>query len=197
MGKRMDNSPNTPLTQPPAEAPTPASRPATSLKAWWDEVVRTVLPAVAIVLTINLFLAQPRTVHGESMEPNLHENERVIVELVSYRFRAPVRGDIIVLNLPGSHTDPLIKRVIGLPGETIEIRSGVVYVDDQKLDEPYLNQNTPGHVPRQIVPEEHVFVLGDNRGCSNDSRYFGMVPYDDILGRAWLRYWPPADISLF
>ena len=90
--------------------------------AWCDELVRTFLPAIAIVLTVNLFLAQPRTVHGESMEPNLHEEQRVIVDLVTYRFRDPQRGEIIVLKLPNSHTDPLIKRVVGLPGDTIEFR---------------------------------------------------------------------------
>lgn len=181
----------------PSAPQTPSKRWQAALKAWWDEIVRTFLPAIAIVLAVNLFLAQPRTVHGESMEPNLHEYERVIVDLVTYRFRAPERGEIIVLKLPNSHTDPLIKRVVGLPGDTIEIRDGKVYINDALLDEPYLTQDTPGHVARQLVPEEHVFVLGDNRGASNDSRYFGVVPYEDILGRAWLRYWPPAEVGLF
>jgi signal peptidase I len=180
----------------PAEQPTPSGWQAT-LKSWTDEIVRTFLPAIVIVLAINLFLAQPRTVHGQSMEPNLHEKERVIVDLVTYRFRAPQRGEIIVLKLPDSHTDPLIKRVVGLPGDTIEITNGKVFINDELLSEPYLNQDTPGQVPRQIVPEEQVFVLGDNRGSSNDSRYFGMVPYEDILGRAWVRYWPPSVVGVF
>ena len=186
-------------TQPSAYPPETSSSTSErfSLRTWWDELVRTVVPALAIVLTINLFLAQPRTVHGQSMEPNLQENQRVIVELLSYRFRPPQRGEIIVLNLPENHAEPLIKRVVGLPGEIIEIRDGAVYINDSPLDEPYLDQLTYGHVPRQIVPEEHVFVLGDNRGCSNDSRYFGMVAFDSILGRAWLRYWPPTEIGLF
>lgn len=186
----------------PSESPTEEQRPTPSgwrvtLKSWLDEIVHTFLPAIAIVLAINLFLAQPRTVHGESMEPNLHEEERVIIDLVTYRFRDPQRGEIIVLKLPNSHTDPLIKRVVGLPGDTIEITNGKVYINDELLSEPYLNQDTPGQVARQIVPEEHVFVLGDNRGSSNDSRYFGMVPYENILGRAWLRYWPPSEIGVF
>jgi signal peptidase I len=172
-----------------------AARPSTP---WWRELIETFLPAVAIVLAINLFLAQPRVVHGQSMEPNLHENQRVIVDLVTYHFRAPQRGEIIVLDLPDRKAEPpLIKRVVGLPGEIVEIKGGAVLVNGQKLDEPYLNQLTLGNMPAQVVPEAHVFVLGDNRGSSNDSRYFGVVPFGDILGRAWLRYWPPSDVSLF
>jgi signal peptidase I len=172
-----------------------ASKPSTP---WWRELVETFLPAVAIVLAINLFLAQPRVVHGQSMEPNLHENQRVIVDLVTYHFRAPQRGEIIVLDLPDRKAEPpLIKRVVGLPGETVEIKGGAVLINSQKLDEPYLDQLTLGNMPTQVVPEAHVFVLGDNRGSSNDSRYFGVVPYADILGRAWLRYWPPSAVSFF
>lgn len=179
-------------------SPETEERPAASSgRSWWVELLETFLPAIAIVLTINLFLAQPRTVHGQSMEPNLHDNQRVIVDLVSYRLRMPRRGEIIVLNVPGRVSDPLIKRVIGLPGETIEIKGGAVYVNGQKLNEPYLNQLTTGTMPPQVIPEAHVFVLGDNRGSSNDSRYFGVVPLENILGRAWLRYWPPSDITFF
>lgn len=156
------------------------------------------LPAIAVVLAINLLLAQPRVVHGQSMEPNLHENQRVIVDLLSYRLRPPERGEIVVLDVPKRRTGPpLIKRVIGLPGDRVEIRDGHVYVNDQRLDEPYLDQFTAGHMPVQCVPEEHLFVLGDNRSCSNDSRYFGMVPYENILGRAWICYWPLEDAGLF
>jgi signal peptidase I len=175
----------------------PLGKPEPPRTPWWREIVETILPAVLIVLAINLFLAQPRTVHGQSMEPNLHENQRVIVDLVTYHFRPPQRQEIIVLNLPDRHTDPLIKRVIGLPGDTIEIKQGAVYVNGNKLNEPYLSQGTSGTLAPQLVPEGHVFVLGDNRGASNDSRYFGMVPYENILGRAWLRYWPPDKIALF
>ncbi len=183
--------------EPQQSEPEPISTPSASGPvAWWRELLDTILPALAVVLIINLFLAQPRTVHGQSMEPNLHENERVILDLLSYRFRDPRRGEIIVIELPERHTDPLIKRVIGLPGETVEIKGGSVYINGQPLVEPYLNQTTLGNMAPQLVPEEHVFVLGDNRGASNDSRYFGMVPYSHIIGRAWLRYWPPSEIGL-
>jgi len=161
------------------------------------ELLNTFLPAIVIVLAVNLLLAQPRTVHGQSMEPCLHENERVIIDLVSLRWREPHRGEIVVLRLAGRHSDPLIKRVIGLPGDTVAIQGGKVLVNGEALDEPYLDQITPGHMSAKVVPEAHVFVLGDNRGASNDSRYFGMVPYESILGRAWLRYWPPSEVELF
>lgn len=166
-------------------------------RSWLRELVDTFLPAIAIVLVVNLLLAQPRTVHGQSMEPCLHENQRVIIDLVSLRWREPRRGEIVVLRLPNRRSDPLIKRVIGLPGDTVAIQGGKVLVNGKVLDEPYLDQTTPGRMATKVVPEGHVFVLGDNRSASNDSRYFGMVPYESILGRAWLRYWPPSEMELF
>ncbi len=159
------------------------------------EVVETVLPALVIVLVINAFLAQATRVEGQSMEPNLHDNQRVIIEKISYRFHPPRRGDIVVLQLPNRHSDPLIKRVVGLPGETVEIRGGQVLINGQVLDEPYLDQYTYQGMPPRVVPDDEIFVLGDNRGYSNDSRAFGFVPYSDIIGRAWFRYWPPLEIG--
>jgi len=164
----------------------------------WRQLLESLLPAVALVLFVNLLLAQPRVVHGQSMEPSLHENQRVIVNLLAYRFGEPKRGEIIILDVPERDGGPpLIKRVIGLPGDTIEIKDGAVYVNGEGLNEPYLDQNTLGHMSKQLVPEEHLFVLGDNRACSNDSRYFGMVPYESILGKAWVRYWPPPEACVF
>ncbi len=175
----------------------PAPRSRGGHKSWFREFLETLLPATAAVLLINLFIAQPRTVHGQSMEPHLHENQRVIVEMLSYRFRTPERGEIVVLNLPERNSDPLIKRVIGLPGETVEINNGAVYVDGQKLNEPYLTQVTMGQLPPTLIPEASVFVMGDNRRQSNDSRYFGTVPLENLIGRAWVSYWPPEEVGLF
>lgn len=159
------------------------------------EVLETVLPALVIVLVINAFLAQATRVEGQSMEPNLHDNQRLIIEKITYRFRSPQRGDIVILRLPNRNSDPLIKRVVGLPGETVEIANGQVLIDGKVLDEPYLNQYTYQGMPPRVVPPDEVFVLGDNRGFSNDSRAFGFVPYADIIGRAWFRYWPPLEIG--
>ncbi len=165
------------------------------LAGFLREVLETVLPALVIVLVINMFLAQATRVEGQSMEPNLHDNQRLIIEKVSYYVHPPRRGDIIVLKLPNHRSDALIKRVIGLPGETVEIRDGVVLINGEPLDEPYLNQSTYQGMPPRVVPEGQVFVLGDNRGFSNDSRSFGFVPFSDIVGRAWFRYWPLSEIG--
>ena len=163
----------------------------------WRELVETILPALCIALTIYLFLGRTITVKGQSMEPNLHGKQRLIVDLVSYRFRSPQRGEIIVFGVPESVSEiPLIKRIVGIPGDTVETRQGAAYLNNQRLDEPYLAEMTLGRMTPRLVPEGHVFVLGDNRNHANDSRYFGMVPYDHIIGRAWISYWPIEDVGL-
>ena len=164
---------------------------------WLRELLETLVPAVVIAILINLFLAQATRVYGQSMEPNLHTDQRLVVEKVSYRFHGPRRGDIVVLKLPDQSSELLIKRVIGLPGERVEIRDGQVFIDGTPLDEPYLDLRTPGIMAPQIVPPFHVFVLGDNRIASNDSRSFGPILLDNILGKAWASYWPPSDIGVF
>jgi signal peptidase I len=167
------------------------------MAGWMRDILETVLPAFLIVLVVNVFLAQATRVEGQSMEPNLHNDQRLVIEKVSYHFHPPRRGDIIVIKLPSRHSDPpLIKRVVGLPGETIEVRDGHVYVDGHVLEESYLNQLTFGDQPPHTISSGHVFVLGDNRGASNDSRAFGEVALSDIVGRAWLRYWPPDQAGL-
>ena len=154
------------------------------------EVAETVVPAVAIALVINLFLAQATQVLGQSMEPNLHTAQRVVVEKVTYRFfHGPRRGDIVVIDLP-EQTDMLIKRVVGLPGETFEVRGGKVYIEGEEVDEPWTVNPGGGNYGLQTLPPLHVFVMGDNRGASNDSRNFGPVPIEYIVGRAWFSYWP-------
>ena len=163
---------------------------------WFRELVEAVLPALMIVLVINIFAAQATRVDGQSMEPTLHTNQRIIIEKITYRLHPPERGDIIVLRRPTGAVEPLIKRVVGLPGETVEIKNGLVYIDGEPLDEPYLDQSTQGSMSALVVPEKNVFVLGDNRHASNDSRAFGPVPYSDIIGRAWIRYWPLEDFQI-
>ena len=162
---------------------------------WLRDALETALPAVLIAFLINLFLAQATQVHGQSMEPTLHSDQRLVVEKVSYRFHGPRRGDIVVLKSPQQSSELLIKRVIGLPGETIEIRQGRVYINGQELDEPYLERSKGANWGPIIVPPLHVFVLGDNRSFSNDSRAFGMVPIESIVGRAWVSYWPLDEVG--
>lgn len=187
------DSPNTafePLSSPNKR------RKAPRIVGWLRELVETLLPAVLIAILINLFFAQATRVYGQSMEPNLHSNQRLVIEKVSYWFHGPRRGDIVVLKLPERSDELLIKRVIGLPGERVEIRDGNIYIDGAPLQEPYLAQKTPGVMRPEIVPPFHIFVLGDNRAASNDSRSFGMVPLKAVIGRAWFSYWPPNTIGL-
>jgi signal peptidase I len=148
------------------------------------------LPAVVIAVLINLFVAQGTYVHGQSMEPNLHSDQRLIVEKISYRLRGPRRGDIVVVRVDG-HDVPPIKRVIGLPGETVEIRDGHAWIDGRRLAEAYLDPILQQDYGPVTVPQEHVFVMGDNRNVSGDSRIFGPVHLREVWGRAWLSYWPP------
>ena len=154
------------------------------------DVIETMLLIAIAFLVVNSLIGRFR-IEQVSMEPNLHEGEYVIVDKVSYLFHAPERGDIVVLRRPGQ--PDLIKRVIGLSGETIEVRGGQAYIDGQPLMEPYLPQPINQDTPPQTVPAGRYFVMGDNRNNSQDSRSFGTIPFGDIVGRAWIIYWPPPD----
>jgi signal peptidase I len=168
------------------------------------EVLETVISAVLIALLINLFLVRATQVSGQSMEPNLHTDQRLIIEKLSYNaylrqylgLSSPQRGDVVVLRLPDQGDELLIKRVIGLPGDVIVIRDGQVFVNEQPLDEPYLADKMIGSFGPLTVPPLQLFVLGDNRNFSNDSRSFGPVPLRNVVGRAWFSYWPVDEIHL-
>jgi len=186
----------------PAEhnVPLPEQSPANTavtppMISWLRETVETALLAALLAVFLNLFVIQPTTVRGQSMEPTLYTEERVLVEKLSFRFRPPQRGDVIILKLP-KEPIPFVKRVIGLPGETVEIHHGIVYIDGVPLNEEYIRQTPVGELPPVRVLAGSVFVLGDNRNNSNDSRAFGIVSEDEIVGRAWLRYWPLWQIGL-
>jgi signal peptidase I len=162
-------------------------------------LLETIAPAIIIALVINLFLAQATRVYGQSMEPNLHSDQRLVVEKLSYsqwlRLRSPQRGDVVVVRVKGS-SDLLIKRVVGLPGDQVEVRDGHLLVNHEPLTEAYVAQPTYGSYGPMDVPPLHLFVMGDNRNFSNDSRTFGPVPVKDVVGRAWLSYWPPDQWGL-
>jgi len=180
----------------PAEFPSQGGK-GRRLVRFLREVLETVLPALLIALLINVFVGQATRVEGQSMEPNLHSDQRLVVEKVSYRFHGPQRFDVVVLRLPSQGEELLIKRVIGLPGETVEFKNGRVYINGEQLDEPFtVDETRPGRSGAVTVPPLHVYVLGDNRDRSNDSRSFGPVPIDNVVGRAWLSYWPPEDVGL-
>ena len=160
--------------------------------------------ALLVALIIRATLFQAFWIPTGSMEPTLQEGDRVLVNKLSYRLHDVNRGDIVVFARPDEGTPvaaednvrDLIKRVVGLPGETIEARDGVVYIDGQRLEEPYLPDATvTNDLPPTSVPEGHVFVMGDNRGNSHDSRAFGPIDDDTIVGRAFVRIYPLDDIG--
>jgi signal peptidase I len=164
------------------------------LRALWD-LVSTVVPAVLVALFVNIFVVQAMVVQGPSMQPNLHYNQRVMVEKISYRFvHGPRRGDVVVVEVE-NEKEPLIKRVVALSGETVEVREGRVFIDGELLAEPWDTRQGGPYCAATFVPPLHVFLLGDNRGSSRDSRAFGPVSVDQIVGRAWLVYWPLDQIK--
>src|SRR5712692_1564758 len=158
------------------------------LRSW----ARDLLVAVAMAAVIIVFLYQPVKVEGTSMVPLLSDQERIFVNKFVYRFEPIERGDVVVFWYPLDHKKSFIKRVVGLPGETVEIREGRLYVNgallaEQFVPREYLDSSTFG--PQQ-VPQDQFFVMGDHRSSSNDSRVFGPVPRDAIYGKAVFAYWP-------
>lgn len=167
----------------------------TLLRGLWD-VVSTVLMALLITLAINTYVAQATTIDGPSMQPNLYYDYRVMVEKVTYRLiHGPRRGDVAVFDIPEEETS-LIKRVVALPGETIEVRGGHTYIDGEMIEEPWVQHFGGPDYPSTVVPPLHVFVMGDNRPSSRDSRAFGPVHIDQIIGRAVFIYWPIDHVNL-
>ena len=167
------------------------------------EIVETLVLTLLTFVVIQNFIAQPYKVQQISMERTLEPEQYVLVDKLTPRFDAYNRGDIVVFDPPadwGESNTPFIKRVIGEPGDRIEIRDyGLVYVNGQPLDEPYLYADESGHVqattapPEEAnwtVPDGELFLMGDHRQDSADSRTFGPVPISHVIGRAWLRYWP-------
>ncbi|MCA1688010.1 MAG: signal peptidase I [Actinobacteria bacterium] len=139
-------------------------------------------------------IAAPFYVGSESMDPTLEVWDRVLINKLAYDFVEPERGDIVLFESPEGGKDPLIKRVVGLPGERIELRNGRLFVNGEPEEEPYLRGRLPGATSYGPVrvPEDHVFVMGDNRNNSFDSRFFGPVPEENLIGEALFRFWPPG-----
>jgi signal peptidase I len=159
------------------------------------KVMRAALPAVLAALYIRVFVTQAMVVQGSSMKPNLSYNYRVMVEKVTYRFvHDPRRGDVVVIDKPEENT-LLVKRAVALPGETIAVKGGQVFINGQLLEEPWVIRQGGMDYPPTVVPPWHVFVLGDNREESRDSRHFGPVPMDQIGGQVRFIIWPPDQIG--
>lgn len=154
----------------------------------FKEIIQTALISLVIFFFVYIFLVQPHRVKGDSMLPNFHDGELLLTEKVTYRIYKPERGDVIVFRAPQRNVD-FIKRIVGLPGDTIRIEDGTVFINDEKLVEPYETQKTQGSAS-VVLGQDEYFVLGDNRGSSSDSRSFGPVRRGAMRGKVWLVYWP-------
>ena len=156
--------------------------------------------ALLVAFIIKTFLLQAFYIPSLSMAPTLKVNDRVLVNKLSYDLHDVHRGDLVVFESPpneGSQTKDLIKRVIGLPGETVESRDGQILINGQVLEEPYLGPDvTTGPLEKVTVPADHLWVMGDNRPNSRDSRFFGAIPESLVIGRAFVRVWPVTALSL-
>ena len=165
------------------------------------EIVRFSLIALIIVIPIRSFIAQPFIVSGASMENTFHTGEYLIVDQLSYELHDPVRGDVIVFRYPRDPSKFFIKRVIGLPGDTIDIDGSTVRITNTEnpnsyiLDEPYIKSMLNGTTVNEVLGAREYFVMGDNRDQSSDSRAWGILTSDRIVGRAYLRLFPPSKLS--
>ena len=168
------------------------------------KLFRDIFLIIVVFILFGVFFVQPVVVEGTSMLPQLHDGERLLVnKLIYYKLQSISwghieRGDVVVFWFPNDPDKSYVKRVIGLPGESVELRNGKVYINGIELNEPYIdvehNQSLPSW-PAKKVEEHHYFVMGDNRDNSSDSRYWGLVPEKYIYGKAFFRYWKPQDVG--
>ncbi len=174
-----------------------------AVATFFVEIVQIALLALAIILPVRYFLVQPFIVKGVSMEPNFDDGQYLIIDELTFHFREPLRGEIVVFHPPSSQEKQFyIKRVIGLPGETVEVEDGKVTIYNEEypngftLEESYLDDYTPGR-DRRVIGLDEYYLLGDNRDASLDSRFFGPVPKENLTGRVWIRGLPLEKIGSF
>jgi len=156
------------------------------------EFIETILFTLLIYFLVRTFLIENYRVVGRSMEQTLQDDQFLVVNKLLYRLHEPQRGDIIVFRDPRDGDRKLIKRVIGLPGEVLEIKNGQVFINDRRLQETYIQSMSQRSRPPIPIPADHYFVMGDNRSNSSDSRDWGTLPQREIVGKAWFTYWPPT-----
>ena len=165
------------------------------MKPMLRQVGITVILAAGIYFLLQ-FTIQSSVVIGSSMEPNFQDGQWIIVSKVSYKLHDPERGDVVVLDPPTSNQMDYIKRIVGLPGDTVEIKDGQVLINGSPIDEPYIEYPPDYIYKEQKVPEGQYFVLGDYRPISVDSHLGWMLPRENIIGKAWLCIWPPSDLKV-
>ena len=168
--------------------PTPQPAPEKKAHGFWRDLIETILMAVVLFLLLNAATSRVR-VYNVSMQPTLFEGNLLVVNKLAYKLGEPKHGDIIVFHYQGTVTEDYIKRVIGLPGDTINVSNGVVKVNGQAITEPYIAE-LPGYTGQWKVPEGELFVLGDNRNHSSDSHDWGFVQKEWVVGKAIVVYWP-------
>lgn len=165
------------------------------------ELIKIAIFAGLTIGLVRYFLFKPFYVKGQSMEPTFHEHEYLIIDELTYRFRPPDRGEVVVFKAPVNEKDYYLKRVIALPGERVKVENNRVIIYNELnpqgvvVEEEYLHEATPGVVSWTLGEDEY-FVMGDNRDESFDSRRFGPVERRDIIGRTWLRGWPPSRLGI-
>ncbi len=203
----MTPKPDTQEALPKPAGPGGESEPSTlgAIGRFALELIEIVVISLAIILPIRYFLIQPFYVKGASMEPTFDDHEYLIIDELSYRFRAPSRGEVVVFRYPLDPRQYFIKRVVGMPGETVRVSGNAVVIVNAEhpegfaLDESgYLSPDAVTHGDRTVeLGEDEYFVMGDNRGASLDSRTFGALPLKNIVGRVWIRGWPLDRIDVF
>lgn len=169
---------------------------------FWQRIrenVQIIAIALALALFIRAFVAEPRYIPSDSMLPTLQVGDRLVVEKISYHFHLPVKGDIVVFDPPQqlqiqgyAKNQAFIKRVIGTPGQTVAIHNGTVYLNNQSIPENYIAEPPNYQMDAVKVPEDQLFVMGDNRNNSNDSHVWGFLPKQNVIGHAGYRFWPPS-----
>jgi signal peptidase I len=197
----MDSKPKPSVAQSTSQSSSPNDNPQTSRwrQLWesqWDNI-KILIIALVVALVVRVVIAEPRYIPSNSMDPTLHIGDRLIVDKVSYRLHPPHRGDIVVFMPPPQLAEfgygrgqAFIKRIIGEPGHSVQVTGGQVLLDGSPLDEAYLLEPPHYEMVPVAVPPGYVFVMGDNRNDSNDSHVWGVLPQQNIIGRAWLRFWP-------